>query len=114
MLEVLYLSFVTASLAFFISESKVLDVPRTYLCECLPPIGSLVSCGYCLTHWIALILVSTYTPQIFSFWWLLDFFLTILVVSWLGALQWALLCCMMAYAADTSKVSVEYYDTSKE
>jgi len=85
------LSLANASLAFTLSETKVFAPLRAWLKVRAPFLGELVSCGYCLGHWIALVLVILYRPRLFHFWAPLDYLLTTLVIAWLSAFQWATL-----------------------
>jgi hypothetical protein len=57
--------------------------------------GELVSYGYCLGHWMAFALVGVYYARLFELWWPLDYLLTALVMAWLSAFQWALMCSLM-------------------
>lgn len=58
-------------------------------------LGELLSCAYCFSHWTAFALVAIYQPKLFESWWLLDYFLAALVVAWLSAFQWVLMCWLM-------------------
>jgi len=58
-------------------------------------LGELFSCGYCFAHWVSFGLVAIYRPKLFEFWWLLDYFLTALVIAWLAASHWIVLCWLM-------------------
>lgn len=57
--------------------------------------GEMLSCGYCLGHWTAFALTAVYKPKILDSWWLTDYIFTSLIIAWLGAFQWALLCHLM-------------------
>jgi len=61
-------------------------------------LGELLSCDYCFGHWVAFGLVAIFQPKLFESWWLLDYFLTALVIAWLGAFQSTLLCWLMEKA----------------
>lgn len=92
------LSLVTASVAFSLSEAKIFAVLREWVEGRSARLGKLVSSGYCLGHWVAFGLVAVYRPRLFEMWWLLDYFLTSLVIAWLAAFQWAALCWLMEKA----------------
>lgn len=92
MQEVLYLSFVCASVSFTVSETKLFLPVREWLHEKNSFLGKLFSCGYCFGHWVAFALTALYRPRLFDLWALLDYFLTALVISWFAAFQWAVLC----------------------
>ncbi len=94
----LWLSLATASVAFTLSEAAVFAGAREWVKGRSVWLGRLVCCGYCIGHWLALGLVAIYRPRLFAWWWLLDYFLTALVIAWLAAFQWAALCWLMAKA----------------
>ncbi len=92
---VIYLSFVTASIAFTVTETKLFKPLREWLQNKIPFLGELFSCGYCFGHWVAFALVAVYRPKLFGYWWLLDYFLTALVIAWFSGFQWLLMCGLM-------------------
>ena len=92
------LSLVTAALSFTVAETKLFAPARQWFDRKSSFFGGLISCGYCLGHWIALGLVIVYRPRLFDLWVPLDFLLTVLAVAWLSALQWCLLCVMVEKA----------------
>jgi hypothetical protein len=96
--QVVLLSFVVASLAFTVTEAKLIAPTRERLKRKNPLLGELISCGYCLGHWVAFGLVAIYRPRLFHAWWLLDYFFTALVIAWLAGAQWALMCWLMEKA----------------
>ena len=98
LLQVALLSAVTASISYTISETKNFEPFRLWLREMNKFTGKLFSCGYCMGHWIALILVVFFQVKIFHTWWLFDYFLTIIVIAWLAAFQWVLMCLLVEKA----------------
>ncbi|MHC4084371.1 MAG: hypothetical protein ACYSWZ_00685 [Planctomycetota bacterium] len=91
MLKVFLLSLVTASISFTVAETKLFELLRRRMPK--ESFGAeLLSCGYCLGHWIAFALVAVYQPRLFECWWLLDYFLTAIVIAWLAGIQWSLMC----------------------
>ncbi|HEY5912871.1 MAG TPA: DUF1360 domain-containing protein [Verrucomicrobiae bacterium] len=58
-------------------------------------LGELLFCGYCFGHWTAFALEAIYRPRLFEVWAPLDYFLSALVIAWLGAFQWIVLCMCM-------------------
>ena len=85
--KVLLLSLATASISFTVAETKLFMPLRQHWPK-ESFLGELLSCGYCLGHWVAFALVAIYRPRLFESWWLLDFFLTAVVVAWLAGVQW--------------------------
>jgi hypothetical protein len=96
--QIALLSFATASIAFGIAETKLLAPLRERTKRRSQLLGELISCGYCLGHWVALGLVAIYRPRLFNAWWLLDYLITALIIAWLAALQWAVLCALVEKA----------------
>jgi hypothetical protein len=94
---VILLSFVTASISFTVSETKLFKGFRDWIEGKNDFLFYLFNCGYCLGHWIAFGLVALFKPKLFNSWWLLDYFLTAIVIAWLGGLQWALMSLMRHY-----------------
>lgn len=92
---VIYLSIVTASVAFTVTETKLFKPFREWLLKKSSFLGDLFSCGYCFGHWVAFALTAVYKPRLFHAWWPLDYFLTALVIAWLSGIQWAVMCFLM-------------------
>ena len=95
MTQVTLLSVVVACISFTVSETKLFEPFRNWINKKSPFLGGLFSCGYCFGHWVAFILVAIYKPKLFEAWWLLDYFLTAIVIAWLAAVQWILMCYMV-------------------
>ena len=92
---VIYLSIVCAAISFTVTETKIFKPLREWLKKKSTFFGDLLSCGYCFGHWVAFALVAVYQPKLFQSWWLLDYFLTALVIAWFSAFQWAIMCWLM-------------------
>lgn len=95
MIEVIYLSLVTASISFAVSETKLFKPLREWMKKKVSFLGELLSCGYCFGIWIAFVLVVIFRARLFKSWPLLDYFLTALVIAWLSAFQWGIMCWLM-------------------
>jgi hypothetical protein len=93
--KVLYLSMVAGSISFTVTETKLFKPVREWVGRKSRFFGELISCGYCSGHWVAFGLTAIYQPRLFDVWWPLDYFLAALVIAWLAAFQWALLCWLM-------------------
>jgi hypothetical protein len=98
MTRIVLLSLVTASMSFTVTETKVFASLREWTKVRSRFVGELISCGYCFGHWIAFALVAVFQPRLFQSWWLLDYFLTALVIAWLAAFQWIMMCWLMKKA----------------
>ncbi|MFO1434161.1 MAG: DUF1360 domain-containing protein [Candidatus Competibacteraceae bacterium] len=96
--QLLWLSMANAAIAFTVTEAKIFERLREWIKGKSAFCGELFSCGYCLGHWSAFLLVAVYQPRLFERWWPLDYFLTALVIAWLSGFQWALLCWLMEKA----------------
>jgi hypothetical protein len=92
MMEIIWLSVVTAAISFTITETKLFLSFRNWIKSKNRFLGNLFSCGYCLGFWISFGLTAIYRPRLFEAWWLLDYFCTALVIAWFSAFQWGILC----------------------
>lgn len=92
---IIYLSLVTASISFTVTETKLFKPLREALNRKSSLLGGLFSCGYCFGHWVAFALVVIYKPRLFDSWWLLDYFLTAIFIAWLSGIQWVLMCLLI-------------------
>ncbi|NUO09969.1 MAG: DUF1360 domain-containing protein [Candidatus Brocadia sp.] len=85
--EILYLSFVIASISFAVTETKIFKPMREWVKGKNAFLGELISCGYCFGYWVAFALVAIYQPRLYALWWLPDYFFTAIVIAWLAAFQ---------------------------
>jgi hypothetical protein len=92
LIQLVLLSMANASISFTVAETKLFKPLRERVGGHSAFLGELFSCGYCLGHWTAFALVAIYRPRLFEIGFLLDYFLTALVLAWLSAFQWVLLC----------------------
>jgi len=93
--NVIYLSFVTAAISFTVTETKIFKPLRQWMKSKSIFLGDLLSCGYCFGHWVAFALTIVYHPRLFTSWWLLDYFLTALIIAWFSGMQWAFMSLLM-------------------
>jgi hypothetical protein len=93
--EVLFLSIVSASLSFTISETKIFRPLRWYLMRLSSFLGDLVCCGYCLGFWFSCLLCLIHQPTLINKYHILDLILTYFIVAWLSGLQWAFMNLLM-------------------
>ena len=97
-LEIVWLSAANAAIAFTVAEARLFLPGRQWVRTRSAFLGELFGCGYCLGHWMAFVLTALYRPRLFVGWWPLDYFLTALVIAWLSAFQWIVLCWLMQRA----------------
>jgi hypothetical protein len=90
MFDFFLLSIVNASISFAVADSYLFKPIREYIKN--PWFNKLFSCGYCIGHWIALILVLIYEPIIFhSGCLILDYIFTTFALAWISAIQWIIM-----------------------
>lgn len=97
---VIYMSFVTASISFTVTETQLFKPIREWVKNRSAFFGKMLNCGYCFGHWVSFGLVAVYKPKLFVSWRLLDYFLTALVVAWFGAFQVVLMRLLMGKASE--------------
>lgn len=89
-LELAALSLATSAASITISRSTLFSPFREFLLTrqggAWKHLGYLVSCFYCVSHWIAAAVVLAYQPRIVQFWIVVD-----LGISWLAVVALAAL-----------------------
>lgn len=87
--SLLVLSLICASIAYTVSEQEIFRPVREWTKKKTAWIHKLISCGYCLGHWVAFGLVFVYRPRVVhSTFPLADYFFTALLIAWLSGFQW--------------------------
>lgn len=97
MREALLLSLIVACVSFTVSEAVIFSGLRAALKKRNQRAGKLLSCGYCLSHWVAAVIVAFCRPQMFSEYGLWGYGMSWLAITWLAAWQWALLASVLKY-----------------
>jgi len=92
MIKILWLSTATAAVSFLIAQSSIFGGFREWVHKHSKRLHGLVTCYYCLGHWVAAALVIAFEARLFRLHpTAIDYALTILVVAWLAALQCAVM-----------------------
>ena len=81
-LKVLSLVIATAAISFLLVHAEIFKHPRAWILRKSKFFGDLVSCCYCLGHWIAAVLIVIMPVRIYDTWLPLDYLLTWFVISW--------------------------------
>jgi len=92
MIKILWLSTATAAIAFLVTQSSLFGGFRGWVGKRSKCLHELVTCYYCLGHWVAVALVVAFEARLFGLCpSVFDYMLTILVVAWIAALQCAIM-----------------------
>ena len=86
-IKAILLSMVVASISFFISHTQLLEKQRKRIWWHNKFIPELLSCCYCLGHWVAVVVLIFFPVRLFGIFWPMDYILTWLVISWIAGLQ---------------------------
>ena len=88
-IKAILLSMVVASISFFVSHSQLLAKFREWICKHTKGafLYNLITCCYCLGHWIATIVLIIFPMKLFGIFWPADYVLTWLAISWMAGLQ---------------------------
>lgn len=83
---------VVASVSFFISHSQLMDKPRRWIYKSTCRSGNsffyeLVTCPYCLGHWLTAALLIVFPMRLFGIFLPVDYLFTWIVISWAAGLQ---------------------------
>ena len=90
--RLLFAAMIVADISFVVSDSKLFKPFREWLKPRFEWLYSLVSCGFCMGHWVSFVITPIVAPCIFSTGFaLLDCFLTSLLVAWLSGINWIIM-----------------------
>jgi len=87
MIKALLLSMVVASISFFMSHSQLLEGFRDRIGKFNVFLWQLITCSYCLGHWVAAALLILMPVRLFGVVWQVDYLFTWLIISWMAGLQ---------------------------
>jgi len=80
-------AFAVASISLTVTRSKIFERPRVRIQEKFKWVGELISCPYCFSHWVSLILVIMYRPSFLPHVWMpLDITITAFIIVGMGAI----------------------------
>lgn len=63
MFQLLFLALATSAASMTVSKAKVFKGIRAWLRGAWPWLGELVSCPYCTSHWVAVVMVAIWRPR---------------------------------------------------
>lgn len=78
--QLLMLSLAVAAIATTISLSTLFGPVRRWTVKRSRYFGTLISCPYCSSHWIAFVAVAWYHPRVFDGWWLANYVVVVFAV----------------------------------
>jgi hypothetical protein len=86
LLILLFLALPTATISVTVGRASIFNIPRRWLTQRSTFMGQLLGCPYCLSHWVAFVVVGTYRPQILPTYWAINFLAASFAVVTLTAL----------------------------
>jgi hypothetical protein len=87
-IKIVLLSLACGAMSMTLSKAKISAPFRAWVKKRNPWIGEGLSCPYCTSHWIALILTCIYFPRpVFSGLWFPDFFVSLMILVAMSALS---------------------------
>lgn len=97
-IKFLFISIVTAEISYLITHSEIMASFQIWInkTEKLPmKLYILLTCGYCLGHWIAIPLVFLYKLRVIRYWLPLDLILTVFAVAFVSGMLYFLMVYLM-------------------
>jgi len=86
LVEVIILSLATTAISVTISKSDVFASIREHIFRISNWLGELVSCSYCLSHWVAIVFVAIYQPVIIQKWFIVDLLVSMFSIVTISAI----------------------------
>lgn len=83
--DISMLALATAAISVTISRAKIFKSAREYVAGRSEWFGELISCHYCLSHWVAITMVLIYRPLLVQAWLPVDVAVMVFVVVALSA-----------------------------
>ena len=84
--EVFVLSLATTAISVTISKSEVFSSTREFIAGISHWLGELVSCSYCLSHWVAIVFVAIYKPVIIEKYFYIDLIVSMFAIVTISAI----------------------------
>lgn len=84
-----FLSLPCGAISMTIAKSKFFEGIRKYFMARVPIIGEGISCPYCVSHWVALVLTVIYAPEPLGLsgnWNLINYFVSMMAIVALAAI----------------------------
>jgi hypothetical protein len=90
-IQFLFVSFAVASISYTISKSELFSVLREYTNEKFKTVYKIISCPYCLSHWLAVAGMLFVEPILFNNIYINIFIFTFVCVTlssfWIGMIS---------------------------
>ena len=84
--QIAVLALATSAVSVTITRGSIFNKQRSWLLGKYLPLGKLVSCPYCLSHWVSAMFVAVYQPVVVSLWIGIDLLVSVLVIIALAAI----------------------------
>lgn len=85
-LKAILIAIAAAAASFLVSRTQIFERPRKWVEQKSDFFGDLVTCNYCLGHWMTAGLMAIMPVAVFGTFRPLDYFLTWLVISWVAGM----------------------------
>jgi|GEM_PF-1657724 len=87
LLSLVILAFATSAVSLTISKAGIFESVRHWVADHNEWLGELVSCPYCTSHWVSLLLVSIYRPVVVqSGAWIIDLAVSVFTIVAMAAM----------------------------
>jgi len=91
--QIFWLSLMVSTTSMTIAKAKIFEKIREKIEKINFWLGKLISCPYCLSHWISLVFVAAYQPRIIYAYFFLDMAVSLFVIVELATF-WSILVCV--------------------
>jgi len=98
--QILALALAVSAVSTTISLSSLFGPLRRWAVARSLYVGTLVSCAYCSSHWIAFFAVAWYHPRVFDGWWLANYVVVVFAVIAIANVITGIIRSLNFFAAD--------------
>lgn len=105
--QVVVLALATAAISVTISRAWIFASFRMWVSYHSAWLGELVSCSYCLSHWVAIVLVAIYRPVIIKHLVVIDLVVSVFVMVTLAAITGGLVTKLNPFPSRSDEIESE-------
>lgn len=113
-MELLLLALATSAISITIARGGIFQWLRDWIHDHNLWLGKLVACPYCLSHWVAGVLVGIYYPLFDYTWVVVDFILAVFVIVAISAVIIGVITRLIPFQEDGCMAQEEEIHTLRE
>lgn len=103
--QIAVLALATSAISITVARGGVFSSQRKWLLKHHNWLGRLASCPYCMSHWVAGVLVAIYQPVVVAVWLPLDLIISLFIMVALSAVVTGIITRLIPFEAEGEEVA---------